>query len=402
MLATAIAAIPASPIVEIFDRATQLRAEGRDLVDFSIGEPDFDTPAHIRQAGAEAMENGLTRYTPTDGTATLKDAIRAKFTRDNGLEFSRAEIVVGAGAKPLLATAMQTVINPGEEVILSTPAWASHAGMIQLCGGQPVFVPTGPRDGFKLDAARLQAAITPATRMLLLCSPSNPAGAVYSAEELASLAEVIRRHPNMLVMSDDIYEHIVFDGREFATLASLAPDLGERILTVNGVSKAYAMTGWRIGYAGGPEWWTDGIRAVFSQTNGGPCSISQAAAAAALNGPQDFLADWRETYRRRRDLALEGLSGIAGLEATRPEGAFYIWPNCGGLIGATRPDGRAIESSTDLASWFLEAGVVVVPGAGFHSEPYFRMSVATSQDNIREGIRRMKAACTALSRGGES
>ncbi len=397
MLATAIAAIPASPIVTIFDRAMELRAAGRDLVDFSVGEPDFDTPAHICQAGAEAIANGSTRYTPTDGTATLKDAVRGKFARDNGLEFSRAEIVVGAGAKPLLAAAMQTVVNPGEEVILTTPAWASHAGMIQLCGGAAAFVPTGRDDGFKLDAARLQAAITPATRMLLLCSPSNPTGAVYSAAELASLAEVLRRHPDILVMSDDLYEHIVFDDREFATLAAVAPDLRERILTVNGVSKAYAMTGWRIGYAGGPEWWTDGIRAVFSQTNGGPCSISQAAATTALDGPQDFLADWRETYRRRRDLALEGLARIEGLETATPEGAFYLLPHCGGLIGRKTPGGRVIGSSTDLAGYYLDAGIVVVPGAGFFRDPYFRMSVATSDDNIREGIRRMEAACAALS-----
>lgn len=401
MLATAIAAIPPSPIIAIFDRATELRAEGRDLVDFSVGEPDFDTPAHIRQAGTEAIANGLTRYTPTDGTAPLKDAIRAKFARDNGLEFSRAEIVVGAGAKPLLATAMQAVVNRGEEVILATPAWASHAGMIQVCGGAAVFVPTGGDDGFKLDAARLQSAITPATRMLLLCSPSNPTGAVYSAGELASLAEVLRRHPNILVMSDDLYEHIVFDGREFATLASVAPDLGNRILTVNGVSKAYAMTGWRIGYAGGPNWWTSGIRAIFSQINGGPCSISQAAATAALDGPQDFLADWRDTYRRRRDLALDGLSRIAGLATATPEGAFYIMPYCGGLIGARRPDGRAIETSTDLAAYFLDSGIVVVPGAGFFCDPYFRMSVATSEENIREGVNRMETACAALSRGGD-
>lgn len=397
MLAIATAAILPSPIVAIFDKATELRAEGRDLVDFSVGEPDFDTPAHICEAGAEAIAKGLTRYTPTDGTAALKDAIRRKFTRDNGLEFSRAEIVVGAGAKPLLATAMQTVINPGEEVIVSTPAWASHVGMIQVCGGSVIFVPTGKDDGFRLDAARLEAAITPATRMLLLCSPSNPTGAVYSAEELASLAEVLRDHPKILVMSDDLYEHIVFDDREFATLASVAPDLRERILTVNGVSKAYAMTGWRIGYAGGPKWWTDGIRTVFSQTNGGPCSISQAAAAAALDGPQDFLADWRESYRRRRDLAQQGISSIAGLEAARPEGAFYVMPHCGGLIGRKRPNGRVIETSTDLASYFLDDGVVVVPGAGFFCDPYLRISIATSEENIREGIRRMEAACMALS-----
>jgi len=396
MLATAICKIEGSPISAIFDQATQLRAEGRDLIDFSVGEPDFDTPEHICDAGIKAIQQGLTRYTPVDGTAALKDAIARKFHTDNNLVFTHAEIVISAGAKPLLATALQTVINPGDEVITSTPAWSSHIGMIKVCSGQPVMVPTTQDDGFKLGAAALKDAITPQTRMLLLCSPSNPTGAVYSAQELAELAQVLRLHPNVLVVSDDLYEHIVFDDNRFATLAAVAPDLCDRILTVNGVSKAYAMTGWRIGYAGGPEWWMDGIRKISSQINGGPCSISQAASIAALDGPQDFLATWRETYRKRRDIALESLAKIDGLKVGKPEGAFYLMPHCGGLLGKIRPDGQIIETSSDLASYLLDEGVVVVPGAGFFCDPYFRMSTATSDANIIEGIRRMAAACNAL------
>jgi len=396
MLATAICKIEGSPISAIFDQATQLRAEGRDLIDFSVGEPDFDTPEHICDAGIKAIQQGQTRYTPVDGTAALKDAIARKFQTDNNLIFTHAEIVISAGAKPFLATALQTVINPGDEVITSTPAWSSHIGMIKVCGSQPVMVPTTQDDGFKLGAAALKAAITPQTRMLLLCSPSNPTGAVYSAQELAELAQVLRLHPNVLVVSDDLYEHIVFDDNRFATLAAVAPDLCDRILTVNGVSKAYAMTGWRIGYAGGPEWWMDGIRKISSQINGGPCSISQAASIAALDGPQDFLATWRETYRKRRDIALEGLAKIDGLKVGKPEGAFYLMPHCGGLLGKKRPDGQIIETSSDLASYLLDEGVVVVPGAGFFCDPYFRMSTATSNANIIEGIRRMAVACNAL------
>ncbi|MBE9477107.1 MAG: aminotransferase class I/II-fold pyridoxal phosphate-dependent enzyme, partial [Proteobacteria bacterium] len=288
------------------------------------------------------------------------------------------------------------VINPGDQVIIATPAWPSHIGMVQVCSGKPVIVPTTHEDGFKLSAAALKAAITSKTRMLLLCSPSNPTGAVYSAQALAELADVLRAHPNILIISDDLYEHIVFDDNRFATLAAVAPDLRDRILTVNGVSKAYAMTGWRIGYAAGPKWWMDGMRKISSQINGGPSSISQAASIAALDGPQGFLKTWCETYRKRRDIALEGLAKIDGLKILKPEGAFYLMPHCGGLLGRKRPDGRTIKTSSGLASYLLDAGVVIVPGAGFFCDPYFRMSIATSEANIVEGIRRMTTACNAL------
>lgn len=396
MIANAIDEIKGSPISAIFDQAMQLRAQGRDLIDFSVGEPDFDTPEHICNAGIKAIQQGITRYTAVDGTTDLKAAIARKFKTDNALEYTHAEIVISAGAKPLLATAIQAVINRGDEMIIPTPAWPSHIGMIEVCRGKPVTVATAHEDDFKLSPAALEAAITPKTKLLLLCSPSNPTGAVYSAKALAQLAEVLRRHPKILVISDDLYEHIVFDDNRFATLAAVAPDLRDRILTVNGVSKAYAMTGWRIGYAGGPEWWMNGIRKISSQINGGPCSISQAASIAALDGPQDFLATWCETYRKRRDIALEGLAKIDGLKVNKPEGAFYLMPHCGGLLGKKKPNGQVIETSSDLASYLLDEGVVVVPGAGFFCDPYFRMSTATSEDNIIEGIRRMTAACNAL------
>ncbi len=396
MLATAIDKIQGSPISAIFDQATRLRAEGHDLIDFSVGEPDFDTPEHICDAGIKAIRQGITRYTAVDGTNDLKAAIVRKFKADNNLDYNLAEIVISAGAKPLLATAIQAVINPGDQVIIATPAWPSHIGMVQVCSGKPVIVPTTHEDGFKLSAAALKAAITSKTRMLLLCSPSNPTGAVYSAQALAELADVLRAHPNILIISDDLYEHIVFDDNRFATLAAVAPDLRDRILTVNGVSKAYAMTGWRIGYAGGPKWWVDGMRKIASQINGGPSSISQAASIAALDGPQGFLKTWCETYRKRRDIALEGLAKIDGLKILKPEGAFYLMPHCGGLLGRKRPDGRTIKTSSGLASYLLDAGVVIVPGAGFFCDPYFRMSIATSEANIVEGIRRMTTACNAL------
>ena len=396
MLASTISKVQGSPISAIFDQATRLRAEGHNLIDFSVGEPDFNTPKHICAAGIEAIQRGITRYTAVDGTADLKAAVPRKFKADNDLEYSPAEIVISAGAKPLLATALQAVINPGDEVIISTPAWPSHIGMVEVCNGKPVIVPTGHEDGFKLSATALEAAITSKTKMLLLCSPSNPTGAVYSAKALAALADVLRAHPNILIISDDLYEHIIFDDNRFATLAAVAPDLKDRILTVNGVSKAYAMTGWRIGYAGGPKWWMDGMRKISSQINGGPSSISQAASIAALDGPQDFLATWCETYRNRRDIALEGLTQIDGLKISKPEGAFYLMPHCGELLGKKRPDGQVIETSSDLASYLLDAGVVIVPGAGFFCDPYFRMSIATSEANIIEGIRRMTTACNAL------
>ncbi len=396
MLSRLVDALPASPIIGVFNKAFEMRQAGADLIDFSVGEPDFDTPAHICAAGIAAIRAGDTRYTPTDGNGAVKAAVIEKFRRDNNLTFSAQEIIVCSGAKPLLATAIQAVLNPGDEIILPVPLWASHLGMVQAVGGTPVLVDTAD-SCFKLTPEVFETAITPRTRLMMICSPSNPTGAVYSATELEALAVVLRRHPQVNVISDDLYEHIIFDGAEFATLAAVAPDLQQRILTVNGVSKSYAMTGWRIGFAGGPEWWTNGIRSLFSQTNGGPCSISQAATVAALTGPQDFLKNWCTIYQKRRDQALTELAEIEGLQTQSPGGAFYLMPDCGGLLGRRTPEGKILTSSTELAAYFLEHGVVVVPGPGFSCDPFFRMSIATSENNISEGLKRMKSAVDLLS-----
>ena len=395
MLSDLIAALPPSPIIDIFNKAFALRSQGADLIDFSVGEPDFDTPAHICEAAISAIQRGDTRYTPATGSGTMKAAVAEKFLRDNGLQFEHSEIAVCSGAKPLLASVIQVILNPGDEAILPTPLWAPHMGMVRAVGGRPVLVDTSTTR-FKLTAEALDAAITPRTKLLVICSPSNPVGAVYTSEELLLLADVLRRHPQVLVISDDLYEHIVFDGNQFATLAAVAPELRDRIMTLNGVSKDYAMTGWRIGFAGGPKWWIGGLQSLFNQTSGGPSSISQVAAVAALTGPQDFLREWAAIYQRRRDIALAGLAMIEGLRTEIPGGAFYLYPNCGALLGRSRTDGRVVASSTDLAEHFLDHGVAVVPGTGFCCDPYFRVSVATSDDNIIEGMNRLKLAVEAL------
>ena len=398
-LAKLIAQVPASPIGQMFNRATALRTAGRDLIDFSLGEPDFDTPDHICAAGVAAILGKQTRYTASDGTAELKDAVRRKFLRDNGLTFARSEVVIAAGAKPLIASAMQALLDPGDEVILFTPVWTSHVGMVQACGAKPVLVAVA--DGAAIDVQACAAAITPKTRLLLICSPGNPSGAVVTRQELGALAELLRRNPGIAVISDDLYEHIVFAPAQFCTLAEVAPDLADRILTVNGLSKAYAMTGWRIGFAGGAEWWVNGLGVLFSQTNGGPCSISQIAGIAALDGPQDFLIERAKVYERRRDIALQAIDKINLLSAIKPDGAFFIYVHCGNCIGLTMPGGGKIRTSTDLADYFLEAGVVTVPGAAFYADPYLRLSIATSDANIIEGLQRIRSACAALLEEGE-
>lgn len=386
-----------SAISAIFDRAMELRASGRDLWDFSTGEPDFDTPHHIREAAKRAIDAGDTRYTPVGGTRALKRAVAEKFRRDDGLDYGPDRIVIAMGAKPLLAAALQVILDPGDEVILSTPCWPSHIGMILLGGGVPVRIETTEDQGFKMTPEQLDRAIGPRTKALLLCSPSNPTGAVYSREELRSLASVLLDHPRLWILCDDLYEHIVFAPVRFATLAAVEPALHDRTLTVNGVSKGYAMTGWRIGFAGGPKSWIDGLHQLFSQSSGGACSISQAASVAALTGPQDFLADWAGIYRRRRNLALAGLRAAPGLTCATPEGAFYLFPNCAGVLGKTTPEGDRIDSSSDFSRYLLDAwGVVVVPGPGFDCDPYFRMSIATSDQTLRDGVARIAEACRSL------
>ncbi len=386
-----------SPIAQIFSKATSLIEAGRTLYNFSTGEPDFDTPTHVREAAKRSIDEGNTKYSPINGTSALKQAVQRKFARDNDLHYETDEIIIGFGAKPLLTSAIQAVIGPGDEMLLSTPCWPSHVGMIQLAGGTPRFIETNVNSSFKFTSDDLRAAIGPQTKAILLCSPSNPTGAMYSAAELKALAEVLLEHPQVWIISDDLYEHIVFDDAKFATIAQVEPRLADRTLTVNGVSKCYAMTGWRIGYAGGPANWVRGISELFTQSNGGCCSISQTASIAALDGPQDFLKEWAAIYQHKRDMAVRALAQIPELRCLTPEGAFYAFVECGGVLGKTTQDGFVIENSKDFAQHLLESwDVVVVPGSGFFADPYFRMSVATDEDTIERGIGRIAEACAAL------
>ncbi len=392
----------ASPISGIFATVQRLRRDGRELLDFSLGEPDFDTPLHVRQAAKAAIDRGETRYTPTDGGMDLKESVRRKFRGENGLDYPLTQIVAGMGAKPLLAAAVQAILSPGDEAILATPCWPSHVGMVELARGRAVKLATGIDTGFKMTAEQLDRAIGPRTRLVILCSPSNPTGAVYEEAELRALAQVLLPHPRIAIVSDDLYEHIRFDGRPFNTIAAVEPRLFDRTLTVNGLSKAYAMTGWRVGFAGGPSAWVNAIRQIYSHSSGGLCSISQAAAIAALDGPKDFLADRSARYQIRRDLALQGLAAAPGLRTAKPEGAFYLMPECAGLIGMRRPTGETIGSSSDFASYLLEDwNVVIVPGPGFECDPYFRLSIATSEATLTRGMRLITEACAALIEKGK-
>jgi aspartate aminotransferase len=389
-----------SAISEVFSLCARLKEEGRDIVDLSIGEPDFDTPEHVREAAIQAIRDGATRYTSIDGTAALRRAVANKFARDNGLRFDVDQILVDAGVKPLLFHAMQAVLEPGDEVVLPVPTWASYCGMVRLAGAVPVLVPCTEESGFKLSAEDLERAITPATRMLLLNSPGNPTGAAYDAARLRALTDVLLRHPEVWVFSDDIYESILFDGLEFATVAQVEPALSDRTLTFNGVSKAYSMTGWRIGYVGGSARAIGGVRKVLSQTTGSAPSASQAAAVAALEGPQDLLSERAAIFARRRDLVVAAINAIPGLRCPRPEGAFYVYVNCAAHVGRTAPDGAAIASSADFARYLLSSvGLAVVPGAAFEMDPYVRLSYAASADVLEDAADRLDSACRAL--GGE-
>ena len=386
-----------SAISVIFTLTSRLKEEGRDIIDLSIGEPDFPTPDHVKQAAIDAINADFTRYSPVDGISTLKEAISNKFQRDNNLEYGPDQIVVEAGAKPLLFHAMQAILNPDDEVILPVPCWASYTGMVLLAGAKPVPVPCREDRHFKLQADDLESAITDQTRLILLNSPSNPTGAAYNADELKVLTDVLMRHPQVWIIADDIYEHIVFDNFAFTTPAQIEPALYDRTLTINGASKAYSMTGWRIGYAGGPKKLIAGITKVLSQSVGNPCSISQAAAVAALEGPQDYLGERAALFKERRDFLVERLNTFNGLTCHAPEGAFYLFPSCKGLIGGHTPEGATINSSTDLASYLLEsAGVSVVPGAAFEFDPNIRISYATSMDNLEIACDRMEQACREI------
>ncbi len=374
-----------------------MRAQGIDVIGLGTGEPDFGTPDHIRKAAIAAMEHGQTKYTSVDGIPELKSAICEKFKRDNGLDYTPEQINVSPGGKPVIYNAFIASLDPGDEVIIPTPCWVSYPDMVKLAGGVAVMAKTGLESGYKLSPENLENAITPKTKWLLLNSPSNPTGAAYSRAELEGLANVLRRNPHVWVLTDDIYEHLIYDDFEFATMAQVAPDLFDRTLTMNGVSKAYAMTGWRIGYAGGPKQLIKAMAKVMGQTTSNAASISQWAAVTALTGPQDFIETRNETYKLRRDLVVDRLNAMPLLNCPRPNGAFYVFPDCAKLIDMTTPKGRRLETDLDFANALLdEAHVAVIPGSAFHASPNFRISYCVDTDDLLDACDRIEGFLTGL------
>lgn len=377
-------------------KARELKAQGRDIIGLAAGEPDFDTPENIKEAAIKAIRDGKTKYTNVDGIPELKDAIVAKFKRENGLTYTPAQVNVSPGGKPVIYNAMVATLNPGDEVIIPAPYWVSYPDMVLLAGGEPRFVSTAA-PSFKLAPADLEAAITPRTRWVFLNSPSNPSGAAYTRAELKALAEVLLRHPQVWILTDDMYEHLVFDNFEFTTIAQVEPALYDRTLTMNGVSKAYAMTGWRIGYAAGPVELINLMRKVMSQTTSNPASISQYAAVEALNGDQSFIKPNQTLFQGRRDLVVSMLNQASGLVCPTPEGAFYVYPSCEQLIGKKAPSGKVIESDGDFCNELLEAeGVAVVMGTAFGLAPFFRISYATANSTLEEACTRIQRFCGSL------
>ena len=396
-LSQTLSRVKPSPTIAMTNKAAALKAASHDIIGLSAGEPDFDTPDHIRAAGIAAIEAGHTRYTQVDGIPELKQAICAKFARDNGLEYTPAQVTVGTGGKQVLYNALMATLNPGDEVIIPAPYWVSYPDMVLLAGGQPVFIEARLENAFRITPGQLEAAITRNTKWFLFNSPSNPTGAGYTWDELKALTDVLMRHPHVHVLTDDMYEHLAYDDFAFCTPAQVEPGLYDRTLTVNGVSKAYCMTGWRIGYAAGPEPLIAAIRKVQSQSTSNPCSISQWAAVAALNGPQDFIAEHNKAFARRRNLVVDALNAIPGITCPRPEGAFYVYPSIAGLIGKRTQDGTVIDSDETFATALLEArGVAVVFGAAFGLSPCFRISYATSDAQLTEACKRIGDFCAEL------
>ena len=396
-LSAAINRIKPSPTIAVTNRAAELKRAGRDVIGLGAGEPDFDTPDFVKDAAIEAIRRGFTKYTAVDGIPELKEAIRGKFRRDNGLDYGVDQITVNVGGKQTIFNALMATLDPGDEVIIPAPYWVSYPDIVLLTGATPVFVEAGIEAGFKITPEQLDAAIGPRTKWLILNSPSNPTGAAYSAAELKALAEVLLRHAQVWVLTDDMYEHIVYDDFRFATVAEVEPALFDRTLTVNGASKAYAMTGWRIGFAGGPAPLIKAIAKIQSQSTSNPCSVAQAAAVAALNGPQDFLKERAKTFQGRRDLVVSMLNQASGLRCPRPEGAFYVYPDCSGLIGKTTPDGRTLTDDEAVAAYLLDSeGVAVVHGAAFGGSPAFRISYATSTALLEDASTRIQRACAAV------
>jgi aspartate aminotransferase len=390
-LADSLARVKPSPTIAVTSKARELRAAGRDVIGLGAGEPDFDTPDNIKEAAIRAIREGDTKYTDVDGTMALKEAVVAKFKRENNLVYTPQQVSVGTGGKQVLYNALVATLNPGDEVIIPAPYWVSYPDMVYLAGGTPVIVNATAETGFRMRPEDLEAAITPKTKWLIFNSPSNPTGAAYSREDLKALTDVLIRHPQVWVMTDDMYEHLVYDDFVFTTPAEVEPGLYERTLTVNGVSKAYCMTGWRIGYAGGPVELIKAMAKIQSQSTSNPSSISQAAAVEALNGPQDFIAAHNKVFKERRDLVVSMLNQANGIDCLMPEGAFYVYPGCSGCIGKTAPNGVKITNDEDFVTQLLEAeGVAVVQGDAFGLAPHFRISYATATEALEEACIRIQ------------
>ena len=389
--------IAPSATIAISAKARALKAEGKNVIALSAGEPDFDTPDNIKDAAIAAIRAGKTKYTDPDGMPELKVAICGKFKRENGLDYKPSQVHIAPGGKPVIYNALVATVNPGDEVVIPAPYWVSYPDMVLLAGGTPVAVETTAENGFKLAAADLEKAITPKTKWLILNSPSNPSGAAYTRAELQAIADVLLKHPQVWVLTDDMYEHLVFDDFEFVTIAQVEPKLYDRTLTMNGVSKAYAMTGWRIGYAAGPEALIKAMAKMISQTTSNPSSISQWAAVEALNGTQDFIKPNAKLFQKRRDLVVSMLNQASGIHCPTPEGAFYVYPSVEGLIGKTAPSGKVINTDEDFAVELLETeGVAVVHGAAFGLSPFFRISYATSEDVLEDACGRIQRFCGNL------
>ncbi len=397
IVAQRLSRIKPSPTNVLTGKVAELKREGRDIIGLGAGEPDFDTPDNIKTAAAAAIDAGQTKYTPISGTLALREAICAKFKRDNGLDYTPDQVIVSCGGKQVIYNAFMATLDPGDEVIVPAPYWVSYPDMVLLAEGTPVFVDGIEENGFKITPEDLEAAITPKTKWVLLNSPSNPTGAAYTREEMKGLTDVLIRHEHVWVMTDDMYEHVVYDDFEFTTPAEIEPGLFDRTITLNGHSKVYAMTGWRVGYGAGPVELIKAMTVLQSQSSTHTSSISQAAAVEALNGPQDFIAPHNEMFKNRRDLVVSMLNQADGITCLTPEGAFYVYPSCAGTIGRTTPDGRKIEKDTDFCAYLLESeGVAVVPGVAFGLEPYFRISYATSDEALEEACKRIQRACGAL------
>ncbi len=396
-LSDALARVKPSPTIAVSSKARELKAAGKDVIGLGAGEPDFDTPDNIKEAAIKAIRDGKTKYTNVEGIPELKEAICGKFKRENGLDYTPAQAFVAPGGKKVIFNAMMATLNPGDEVVIPAPYWVSYPDIVLLAGGQPVFAEAGIETGFKLSPATLEAAITPKTKWLIFNHPSNPTGAAYTRSELKALTEVLMRHPHVWVLTDDMYEHLVYDGFEFTSPAQVEPGLYERTLTMNGVSKAYAMTGWRIGYCAGPEPLIKAMTKLQSQTTSNATSISQWASVEALNGPQDFLKERARSFKERRDLVVSMLNQAKGIECPTPEGAFYVYPSCAGLTGKRTRAGKVLGNDEDVVTALLEdEGVAAVHGAAFGLSPYFRVSYATSTAELEEACRRIQRFCAGL------